>query len=81
MTTAEIEKRVRSVPGLTGVVSGGGPPSQGISKLKARRKRLEDERSRLFYKYVEVLGWIEELARDMWHKDLINPHGGNRSWR
>lgn len=65
VTKGEIEKYMRSVPGLTGVVAGGGSPCQGLSKLNVNRIHLQDPRSQLFYKYVEILGWIEDLAREM----------------
>ncbi|CAK9115233.1 unnamed protein product [Durusdinium trenchii] len=55
VTKGEIEKYMRSVPGLTG----------GLSKLNVNRIHLQDPRSQLFYKYVEILGWIEDLAREM----------------
>ena len=29
------------------------------------RIHLQDPRSKLFYKYVEVLGWTEDVAREM----------------
>ena len=48
VTKGDIEKYVRSVPGLTGVVAGGGSPCQGISKLNADRIHLQDPRSKLF---------------------------------
>ena len=65
VTKKEVERMMRSVPGLTGVVAGGGSPCQGLSKLSANRRHLEDPRSGLFYKYSEVLGWIEEIAEEM----------------
>ena len=66
VTKGEIEKYMRSVPGLTRVIAGGGSPCQGLSKLNVDRIHLQDPRSQLFYKYVEILGWIEDdLAREM----------------
>ena len=65
LTKKEVEKLIRSVPGLTGVISGGGSPCQGLSKLAANRKHLEDPRSKLFYKLCEVLGWIDEVCEEM----------------
>ena len=52
----------RVTKGLTGV---GGSPCQGILRLNADRVHLQDPRSKFFYKYVEVLGWIEDVAREM----------------
>ena len=37
VTKGEIEKYMRSVPGLTGVIAGGGSPCQGLSKLNVDR--------------------------------------------
>jgi site-specific DNA-cytosine methylase len=61
----DIERMMRSVPGITGVVAAGGSPCQGLSKLSCDRKHLEDPRSKLFYCYSAVLGWIEEVAEEM----------------
>jgi hypothetical protein len=36
-----------------------------LSKLSCDRKHLEDPRSKLFYCYSAVLGWIEEVAEEM----------------
>ena len=47
----DVERMMRSVPGLTGVIAGGGSPCQGLSKLSSQRLHLEDPRSKLFYKY------------------------------
>eukprot|EP00435_Cladocopium_sp_Y103_P045195 s780_g12.t3 len=65
VTKKEIEKIIRSVPGLTGVVAGGGSPCQGLSKLSAQRQHLEDPRSKLFYRLCEILGWIGEICEEM----------------
>ena len=65
VTKKEVERMMRSVPGLTGVVAGGGSPCQGLSRLSANREHLADPRSQLFYKYTEILGWIEEMAEEM----------------
>ena len=61
----DIERMMRSVPGMTGVIAGGGSPCQGISKLSSNRQHLEDPRSKLFYSYSRILGWIEVLAKEM----------------
>lgn len=65
ITKRDVERMMRSVPGLTGVLAGGGSPCQGLSKLSSQRKHLDDPRSQLFYKYSEILGWIAELAEEM----------------
>ena len=61
----DVDRMMRSVPGLTGVLAGGGSPCQGLSKLSSDRQHLEDPRSRLFYCYSTILGWIEEVAKEM----------------
>ena len=48
----------RVTKGLTGV---GGSPCQGILRLNADRVHLQDPRP----KFLEVLGWIEDVAREM----------------
>ena len=40
---------MEKVPGLTGMIVGGGSPCQGLSRLSSERSHLEDERSALFY--------------------------------
>ena len=58
VTKKELEKAIRGVPGLTGVIAGGGSPCQGLSQLSANRKHLEDPRSKLFYRLCEILGGL-----------------------
>ena len=65
VTKKDVERMMRSVPNLTGVIAGGGSPCQGLSKLSSHRLHLEDPRSQLFFKYSEVLGWIDEVAHEM----------------
>eukprot|EP00438_Fugacium_kawagutii_P012525 Skav208185 [mRNA] locus=scaffold2530:386691:389727:+ [translate_table: standard] len=65
VTKKELEKAIRNVAGVTGVIAGGGSPCQGLSKLSAHRQHLRDPRSALFYKLKEVLTWIGEIAREM----------------
>ena len=47
------------------MIAGGGSPCQGLSKLSVHRQHLKDPRSKLFYKFAEVLGWISETAASM----------------
>lgn len=61
----ELRTMLKRVPGLTGVVSGGGSPCQGLSRLSSERKHLGDPRSALFFQLVEKMKWIEELAAEM----------------
>eukprot|EP00435_Cladocopium_sp_Y103_P065934 s1385_g28.t1 len=65
VTKKDVERMMRSVPGLTLVIAGGGSPCQGLSKVSSRRLHLADPRSQLFFKYSEVLGWIDEVAAEM----------------
>eukprot|EP00435_Cladocopium_sp_Y103_P043342 s1615_g12.t1 len=73
VTKKQLEKIMRSVPGLTGVIAGGGSPCQGLSQLSANRKHLADPRSQLFYKLCAVLGWIDELCNELqvWNIDFV----------
>ena len=66
----DIEKVMRSVPGLTGVIAGGGSPCQGLSKLSSERQHLDDPRSALFFDLERVLGWVHEVAKEMKVWDL-----------
>eukprot|EP00438_Fugacium_kawagutii_P024240 Skav223101 [mRNA] locus=scaffold419:604151:608290:+ [translate_table: standard] len=61
----DIEKVLRSSPGVTGVVGAGGSPCQGLSKLSVNRKHLQDERSALFYTLKTTLKWVEEIAQEL----------------
>ena len=65
LTRKDIGRMMHSVPGITGVIAGGGSPCQGLSKLSVHRQHLEDPRSKLFYKFADVLGWIGETAASM----------------
>ena len=65
ITKKDVEKWLRGVPGITGVVTGGGSPCQGLSQLSVNRRHLEDPRSGLFFDLVRVMGWIEEIAEEM----------------
>ena len=61
----DIEKAMRRVPNLTGVISGGGSPCQGLSKLSSERLHLEDPRSALFFTLAKALDWVHELAKEL----------------
>ena len=61
----DIEKATRRVPNLTGVISGGGSPCQGLSKLSSERQHLEDPRSALFFTLAKALDWVHELAKEL----------------
>lgn len=38
----------------------GGSPCQGLSRAKQNRKNLDDPRSKLFYEYVRIKGWLQK---------------------
>eukprot|EP00438_Fugacium_kawagutii_P006300 Skav233308 [mRNA] locus=scaffold4193:88579:93795:+ [translate_table: standard] len=61
----QIEKVMREVPGLTGVICGGGSPCQGLSKLSSERTHLEDSRSKLFYNMVDIANWVEQISLEL----------------
>eukprot|EP00438_Fugacium_kawagutii_P004408 Skav228593 [mRNA] locus=scaffold1161:70199:75552:+ [translate_table: standard] len=65
VTRRDVEKAMRGVPGLTGVICGGGSPCQGLSKLSSNREHLEDERSKLFFDLVKIENWVKEIAEEM----------------
>eukprot|EP00438_Fugacium_kawagutii_P000873 Skav218505 [mRNA] locus=scaffold1564:7454:12902:+ [translate_table: standard] len=69
----DLEKVMRSVPGLTGVICGGGSPCQGISQLSSERQHLDDPRSNLFFKLAEVQDWVEELCAELqvWNLSFV----------
>ena len=59
---------VRKVPGVTGIIGGGGSPCQGLSRLSSEREHLSDPRSALFYDLKDRLKWIQEIGveLDIW---------------
>ena len=65
----EALKVLGKVPGLTGMVSGGGSPCQGLSRLSSQREHLEDPRSKLFYEAVRIFKMVDQEAkkRKIWH--------------
>ena len=65
LTKKDVEKAMRRVPNLTGVISGGGSPCQGLSKLSSERQHLEDPRSALFFTLAKALDWVHELAKEL----------------
>ncbi|MBD1379077.1 DNA cytosine methyltransferase [Metabacillus arenae] len=66
----------------------GGSPCQGLSKAKSGRKNLDDPRSKLFYKYVEIRDWLlkynnpnlkyllENVKPDKETKEIMNEEMG-----
>ena len=76
MTKVESEqltKLLAAVPGLQGIIQGGGSPCQGLSRVNAHRKHFEDERSVLFYtlakKLKEIERWAE--ANQIWSLSFV----------
>ena len=65
VTKEQIRREMMKLPGLTGVVAGGGSPCQGLSKLSSLREHLDDPRSALFYDLVERLKWIQEICHEL----------------
>lgn len=65
VTKKQLEKEIKRVPGVTGVVAGGGSPCQGLSKLSSQRLHLADPRSALFYDMAERFRWISEICLEM----------------
>lgn len=64
VTKEVIQKAVRKVAGVNGVIVGGGSPCQGISQLSSERTHFDDERSVLFYEGVRVLDITKEVATE-----------------
>ena len=65
VTKEQIRKEMLKVPGLTGVIAGGGSPCQGLSILSSQRQHLDDPRSALFYDLAERLEWTAELCQEL----------------
>ena len=65
VTKARLEKEIRKVEGVTGVIAGGGSPCQGLSRLSAFREHLNDPRSALFFDLAVCLRWVQEIAVEM----------------
>ena len=65
LTKKQLERELKRVPGVTGIIAGGGSPCQGLSKLSSERRHLQDPRSALFYDMVEKFTWLVELSLEM----------------
>ena len=63
----------KRVPGITGVIAGGGSPCQGLSVLSSERQHLSDSRSKLFFELSRCLKEIksEAAARDLWFLGFV----------
>ena len=64
-TKKQLEKELKRVPEVTGIIAAGGSPCQGISKLSSQRLHLSDPRSILFYDMAEKFTWLLELSLEM----------------
>lgn len=62
LTHERMDKLIGKVFQATGIVAGGGSPCQGLSKLSADRRHLDDERSKLFYNGVDVFDDLAKIA-------------------
>eukprot|EP00438_Fugacium_kawagutii_P032030 Skav203167 [mRNA] locus=scaffold371:249779:253293:+ [translate_table: standard] len=73
VTRKDLEKALRKIPGITGVISGGGSPCQGLSRLSSQRQHLDDPRSKLFYDMVKIEEWLAEICQDMqiWYLNFV----------
>ena len=65
LTKAEMIRLVKQVPGVTGIVAGGGSPCQGLSMLSSQREHFNDPRSALFFDLGERLRWVQEIGVDL----------------
>ena len=65
VTKESLASLIRRVPGITGIVAGGGSPCQGLSTLNPGRQHLADPRSALFFKLASLLKALEKLAQEM----------------
>ena len=61
----ELRRILKKVPGVTGIIVGGGSPCQGLSRLSSGREHLLDERSKLFFEAARIFAMVEEEARSL----------------
>ena len=68
LTKEEMVRLVKRIPGVTGIIAGGGSPCQGLSRLSSRRERLADPRLALFFDLSDRLTWVQEIGvqLDIW---------------
>ena len=60
-----LRKLLDKVPGVTGLIVGGGSPCQGLSRLSSLREHLADERSALFFEASRIFKEVESLAASL----------------
>ncbi len=63
VTQEDIEKAMDRAGDVKGIIQAGGSPCQGLSQLSSERKHFADERSSLFFKFVELLETTERAAK------------------
>jgi hypothetical protein len=63
VTQEDIEKAMDRAGDVKGIIQAGGSPCQGLSQLSSERKHFADERSNLFFKFVELLESTERAAK------------------
>ena len=68
-----VRAAIKRVPGLTGIVLGGGSPCQGLSKLSSGREHLLDKRSALFYEAARIFQMVREISQELhlWLVELL----------
>ena len=68
-----LRRILAKVPGVTGIIIGGGSPCQGLSKLSSKRKHLQDERSGLFFEAARAFRLVERASHErlMWCLKLL----------
>eukprot|EP00438_Fugacium_kawagutii_P036422 Skav236207 [mRNA] locus=scaffold98:76671:78275:- [translate_table: standard] len=78
---ANLKEMMSKIPGLTGVVVGGGSPCQGLSKLSSERRHLEDERSALFYEAARIFRDVHLVGEEqsLWVLSLLENVVGDAS--
>ena len=62
---AVLRRLTAKLPGITGLIIGGGSPCQGLSKLSSKRKHFKDERSSLFYEAARAFKVADKVAQDL----------------
>ena len=60
-----LKRLIAKLPGITGLIIGGGSPCQGLSKLSSKRKHFKDERSGLFYEAARAFRLADKMAQQL----------------
>eukprot|EP00438_Fugacium_kawagutii_P027760 Skav215993 [mRNA] locus=scaffold4693:119449:124700:+ [translate_table: standard] len=95
VTVQDLIKEIQKVEKPSLVISGGGSPCQGLSKLSSKRQHFADQRSGLFFNFadleeglqkwcedqgVEFLGFCENVVMDEADRDEISMKLGYRPY-